>query len=154
LRKYARQFDCIVVDFPDPSNYAIAKLYTNAFYKELSSHLSPEGCAVIQCTSPFAARQSFWTIDTTIRSAGLNTIPYYNTVPSFGIWGYILCCKQSTYQIHRALPKGLKFYNDQQFAPMRNFSEDMLPNKPLAINKLSHQVLVPLFEEEWNKFMQ
>lgn len=109
LRKNTLKFDCIIVDFPDPSTYAIAKLYTNTFYTELSKHLSDQGWAVIQCTSPYAAKNSFWTIDTTIRSVGLNTIPYYNMVPSFGIWGYILCSKQNTYQLKRELPTQQKF---------------------------------------------
>lgn len=154
LRKHKQLFDCILVDFPDPSNYAIAKLYTNVFYTELAQHLRHKGCAVIQCTSPFAAKQSFWTIENTIRSTGLNTIPYYNTVPSFGIWGYILCTKDSLYKTYRKLPPGLKFYKEEQFVTMRHFSDDMLPKQLPKINKLSDQVLVHLFEEEWDKYMQ
>jgi hypothetical protein len=31
-------FDFIVVDFPDPTNYAVGKLYTNTFYRLLERH--------------------------------------------------------------------------------------------------------------------
>lgn len=154
LRGNNHLYDCIIADFPDPSTFAIAKLYTNTFYQELSKHLKPKAWCVIQCTSPYAARNSFWTIDTTIRSVGFNTIPYYNTVPSFGIWGYILCSKQESYELKRILPQGLKFYNADQFSLMRNFPSDMKANKKLDVNKLNNQILVSTFEEEWNKFLQ
>jgi spermidine synthase len=154
LRKNQNQYDCIIVDFPDPSTYAIAKLYTNTFYTELAKHIDNDGWCVVQCTSPYAAKNSFWTIDTTIRSAGFNTIPYYNMVPSFGMWGYILCSKQNAYTIHRPLPTALKYYTENEFAVMRQFSGDMQPTKKLEVNKLNNQVLVSVFEEEWNKYLQ
>ena len=33
-------FDFVVVDFPDPTNYSLGKLYTTAFYRALARHLS------------------------------------------------------------------------------------------------------------------
>lgn len=153
LRKTKMVFDCIIVDFPDPSTYAIAKLYTNTFYRELAQHLRDDGWCSVQCTSPYAARNSFWIIDTTIRSVGLNTIPYYNMVPSFGMWGYILCSKHSDYTIQRKIPSNLKYYSSDLFLTMRNFPKDMLPTKQLAVNKLNNQILVSVFEEEWNRYL-
>src|SRR3989441_4297279 len=38
-------FDFAVVDFPDPTNYALGKLYTSAFYKTLIARLSDNGAA-------------------------------------------------------------------------------------------------------------
>src|SRR5690606_36601892 len=55
-------FDVIVVDFPDPTNFAIGKLYTNSFYALLEQRLSASGYAVVQTTSPLVARHSFWTV--------------------------------------------------------------------------------------------
>jgi spermidine synthase len=34
------RFDFVVVDFPDPSNFAIGKLYSAAFYRLLEKHLN------------------------------------------------------------------------------------------------------------------
>jgi spermidine synthase len=62
LDKSADMFDVIVVDFPDPTNFSIGKLYTNSFYALLDRHLSASGYAVIQTTSPLVARRSFWTV--------------------------------------------------------------------------------------------
>ena len=72
LQQPGEIFDVIVVDFPDPTNFAIGKLYTNVFYALLDQRLSASGYAVIQTTSPLVARQSFWTVATTIESVGLH----------------------------------------------------------------------------------
>jgi spermidine synthase len=55
-------FDVVVVDFPDPSNFAIGKLYSTSFYALLDQHLTAGGYAVIQTTSPLIARRSFWRV--------------------------------------------------------------------------------------------
>ncbi|MEO5797759.1 MAG: polyamine aminopropyltransferase, partial [Rhodoferax sp.] len=86
-------FDVVIVDFPDPTNFAIGKLYTNSFYSLLDQRLSASGYAVIQTTSPLVARQSFWTVATTIESVGLTATPYHAHVPSFGEWGYIIASR-------------------------------------------------------------
>src|SRR5690348_2088954 len=52
-------FDFIVVDFPDPTNYSLGKLYTTAFYGAVARHLSAQGLMVVQSTSPMFARDSF-----------------------------------------------------------------------------------------------
>jgi spermidine synthase len=154
LKKNTERFDLVIVDFPDPSNFAIGKLYSNLFYAELKNHLSKNAWAVVQCTSPFAAKNSYWSIDKTIRSVGFNTIPYYNDVPSFGMWGYILASADSVYEPKRECPADNKFFTHSMFALMRSFPKDMLPTKPLEVNQLNTQSLVTLFEEEWNKYLQ
>jgi spermidine synthase len=47
---------------PDPTNFAIGKLYTNSFYALLDQRLAASGYAVVQTTSPLVARKSFWTV--------------------------------------------------------------------------------------------
>ena len=83
-------FDVVIVDFPDPNNFALGKLYTTGFYALLKKRLAPGGVAVIQSTSPLFARQSFWCVDTTLKAAGFWTLPYHALVPTFGEWGYVL----------------------------------------------------------------
>jgi spermidine synthase len=70
-------FDFIVVDFPDPTNYSLGKLYTTAFYKATARHMSEQGLIVVQSTSPMFARDSYWCIEETIKQAGLRTYPYH-----------------------------------------------------------------------------
>ena len=61
-------YDFAVVDFPDPSNYSIGKLYTTAFYGALARHLPPDGRFVVQSTSPLFARKSFWCVVQTVEA--------------------------------------------------------------------------------------
>ena len=75
LEENDERFDFVVIDFPDPSNFAIGKLYSSAFYRLLEKHLSENALAVVQSTSPLYARQSFWCVVTTIESVGLVATP-------------------------------------------------------------------------------
>ncbi len=90
LDTHPQQFDFVVIDFPDPSNYHVGKLYTSAFYRLVKQHLAPGAFLVVQSTSPMFARQSYWSIVTTLEGAGLRTWPYHVYVPSFGDWGFVI----------------------------------------------------------------
>lgn len=147
LRDSEQQFDFVAVDFPDPSNYSLGKLYTLAFYRELYSHLNDSGVVVIQATSPFVAKKSFWIINQTLQTAGFKTTPYHCHVPSFGEWGYILASKQELQQ-PTELPNDLKFISTNSWAALTEFPLDMVVKKS-PYNTLNNQVLVNTFEQEW-----
>ena len=149
LETQAQTFDVIVVDFPDPTNFSIGKLYTSSFYKLLDNHLSASGYAVIQTTSPLVARRSFWTVATTVEAVGLTATPYHAHVPSFGEWGFILASRRP-YRQPAALPEGLKFLSLDGLPALFNFPPDMA-RVPTEVNRLSNQVLVQTFEAEWGK---
>jgi spermidine synthase len=154
LRNNQRQYDFIVLDFPDPSNFSIGKLYSIAFYNLLHRALAPGGRAVVQSTSPFAAPRSFWCINHTLQAAGFYTNPYHNLVPSFGEWGYILAGKDSAYQVPQQFPPGLRYLDGAVAQQLFVFPKDMTTDKPLAINRLNNQALVDYFEEEWGAYLQ
>jgi spermidine synthase len=148
-------FDVIVVDFPDPTNFSIGKLYTASFYRLIDQHLNAGGYAVVQTTSPLIARKSFWTVATTIEAAGLQTTPYHVHVPSFGEWGFILASRRP-YRLPgtpNALPPGLRFLTLADLPTLFNFPLDMA-RVPTEVNRLSNQVLVQTFEDEWGKVHQ
>jgi spermidine synthase len=142
-------FDVIVVDFPDPTNFSIGKLYTNSFYALLARRLSASGYAVIQTTSPLVARQSFWTVAATIESVGLHATPYHANVPSFGEWGYIIASHRP-WHLPAKLPEGLRFLSLQTLPLLFDFPKDMA-RVPAEVNRLSNQVLVTTYEAEWGK---
>ena len=142
-------FDVIVVDFPDPTNFNIGKLYTNSFYALLDQRLSASGYAVIQTTSPLVARQSFWTVVQTIESVGLQATPYHAHVPSFGEWGFVIASRRP-YRLPTALPEGLRFLNLQSLPLLFDFPQDMA-RVPAEVNRLSNQVLVHSYEAEWGR---
>ncbi|HEX8314245.1 MAG TPA: polyamine aminopropyltransferase, partial [Flavisolibacter sp.] len=153
LRANKELFDAIIIDFPDPSNFSIGKLYSTAFYYLLQQALAPAGITVIQSTSPFAAPRSFWCIAETLRSVGLQTMAYHNYVPSFGEWGYIMAMHQKPPAMFAQLPNNLKFLNIPVLQQMFVFPEDMKTTLPIEANRLNNQVLVQYFEEEWEKYL-
>jgi spermidine synthase len=149
LEDTRESFDVIVVDFPDPTNFNIGKLYTNSFYALLDQRLAASGYAVIQTTSPLVARQSFWTVVQTIESVGLQAAPYHAHVPSFGEWGFVIASRRP-YRLPAVLPDGLRFLNVQTLPLLFDFPQDMV-RVPAPVNRLSNQVLVHTYEVEWGK---
>jgi spermidine synthase len=140
-------FDFIVVDFPDPTNYSLGKLYTTAFYKAAARHLSAQGLMVVQSTSPMFARDSFWCIAQTIKQAGLRIYPYHVYVPSFGEWGFVLA-GQREYQFPASVPSGLRFVDVAGLPNLFQFPPDMAPLS-MPANHLNNQVLVRLYDQDW-----
>jgi spermidine synthase len=142
-------FDFIIVDFPDPTNYSLGKLYTTVFYSTLSHHLSRQGMFVVQSTSPMFARKSFWCIAETIKQAGFKTYPYHVYVPSFGEWGYVLA-GQHDYTPPSSLPQGMRFLTVAGIPAMFEFPPDMSP-VAMPANHLNDQVLVRTYDREWRE---
>lgn len=149
LQQTQDTFDVIVVDFPDPTNFSIGKLYTNAFYALLDQRLAASGYAVVQTTSPLIARQSFWTVVATMESVGLRTAPYHAHVPSFGEWGFVIASRRP-WRAPEALPAGLRFLTVAGVKPLFDFPLDMA-RVPAGVNRLANQALVTTYEREWGK---
>jgi spermidine synthase len=145
-------FDAIIVDFPDPSNFSVGKLYTTSFYALLDQRLSASGYAVVQTTSPLIARKSFWTVASSIEAVGLTATPYHAHVPSFGEWGFIVASRRP-YRLPTQLPQGLRFLNTHSLPLLFDFPQDMA-RVPAEPNRLSNQLLVTTFEEEWGKVLR
>ncbi len=152
LRENTKAFDVAIVDFPDPSNYSVGKLYTRNFYETLHRSLSPEAVIAVQTTSPFFAPKSFWCIQRTMSEVFPEVQPYHVYVPSFGEWGFMLASAQGSPlipQVPLRQVSNLKFY-DFKLGSLSNFPADMI-KKEVEINRLDNQILVRYFDEEWSK---
>lgn len=148
-------FDIAIIDFPDPNNFALGKLYTTRFYNLLKSKLKPDSAVVIQTTSPLIARNSYWCIIKTLESVGFTVRPYQTTVPSFGIWGFALVKLQPFDSPTKPSDVELHFLNDNSFASMFEFPADTSrPDTEIEINRLDNQALVRYYESEWRRFEQ
>jgi len=147
LRHNKGLFNFIVVDFPDPGNFSIGKLYTDSFYRLLKTHLAPNGLVTIQSTSPYVARKAFWCVDETLRSVGFETMPYHVLVPSFGDWGYVMASFSKIPESMK-LPEGLSFLDEKTTKTFFEFPRDMA-RVPVGINRLNNQILVRIFDDEW-----
>jgi len=153
LEQNQEMFDFVVVDFPDPSNYSLGKLYTTAFYKLLRKHVSEQGIMAIQSTSSYFAPRSFWCIAATLESVGFQVNAYHTYVPSFGDWGFVIA-SQRPYQPPESYPDHLKYLTPEIAKGMFVFPEDMQPVDGLEVNRLSNQILTRYFEEEWRQVVR
>jgi len=149
LERTDEVFDAIVIDFPDPSNFSLGKLYTTSFYGLVDRHLAATGWLVVQTTSPLVARGSFWTVAATLEAVGLQTTPYHVHVPSFGEWGFIIAGRRP-WRAPAALPPGLRYLTLDGLPGLLHFPPDMA-RVPAEPNRLSNQVLVHRFEQEWGQ---
>ncbi|MGO8968505.1 MAG: polyamine aminopropyltransferase [Myxococcaceae bacterium] len=144
------RFDVVIVDFPDPNNFSLGKLYTTRFYRLLRAHLAQGGAAAIQSTSPLLARTSFWCIATTLEAAGLFVRPMHVAVPSFGEWGFALV-REGPFKVPTHVPAGLRFLSDGVLPGLFQFGPDVA-RVPAEVNRLDNQILVQYYEAEWSRF--
>jgi spermidine synthase len=149
LERNTETFDLVVIDFPDPTNFALGKLYTTSFYQRVDQALAASGWLVVQTTSPLIARQSFWTVVSTLEAVGLSTTPLHVHVPSFGEWGFVIAGRRP-WRMPEALPPGLRFLTVQGLPGLLQFPPDMA-RVPAEPNRLSNQRLVTIFEHEWGR---
>ncbi len=149
LETNQERFDVMVIDFPDPTNFALGKLYTTSFYQRADQALAAGGYMVVQTTSPLIARKSFWTVAATLEAVGLNITPLHVHVPSFGEWGFVIAGHRP-WRLPTQLPANLRFITTEGLPALLQFPPDMA-RVPTQANRLSNQVLVTTFEEEWGK---
>ncbi|MFJ3922690.1 polyamine aminopropyltransferase [Streptomyces sp. NPDC090022] len=72
----AGRYDVIVSDLPDPGITPSTKLYSQEFYGLAGRALAPGGRLVVHA-GPLATRpRTYWTVEATLRAAGLRTAPY------------------------------------------------------------------------------
>ncbi|MFC5591826.1 adenosylmethionine decarboxylase [Sporosarcina soli] len=118
-KKYIEQelqpYDVIIIDFPDPVDPILSSLYTKELFDKIAKHLAVDGALVCQSNSPEDTPQVFWSIAKTMTSAGLNTLAYTVTVPSFGLWGFHLATQKKSIGTipeisvpHQALPTNME----------------------------------------------
>lgn len=150
LETSTESFDLAIVDFPDPGNYAVGKLYTDAFYHLLRERLSVRGLAVIQATSPHYARESYWCVVKTLEAAGFTTAPLHVYVPSFGEWGFILAGGEglSAPSSLRIDPSELRYLDSSGLPELFRFPRD-LGRVEAPVNRLNDQKLVSIYTREW-----
>ncbi|MET0245551.1 MAG: polyamine aminopropyltransferase [Sphingomonas sp.] len=149
-REATGRYDAIVIDFPDPVDYSVGKLYTETFYRSVRKLLAPGGMIVVQSTSPLVAPGAYWTVATTIEAAGLTTRGYHVYVPSFGEWGFILAAHGPVPPAGAMLPDN-RFLDARTAATAFAFPPDMA-RRPTPVNRLDNQALVRSFAKEWARY--
>jgi len=157
LQKNEDMFDAVVIDFPDPSSFALGKLYSVPFYGMVKKHLSAHGLVVVQSTSPFFAPHAYWTIDATLKEVGFTTYPYHLYVPSFGEWGFVIAVPEphleSPFEPPTSYRLPMRYLNAETTHEMFVFPPDM-QRLPMEPNRLDTQSLVREFERDWRQVIR
>lgn len=147
LATSTRQFDVILLDFPDPSTYGVGRLYTTALYHRARARLTSDGAIGIQATSPVVTKKSFWTIVHTVEASGLHARPYRVYLPSFGDWGFVVAKRHDFSTPH--LPRSLQLHtlDSDIWADLFLMPADTLAGRT-PINRLDNQSLVRTYLTE------
>ena len=150
LEETTETYDVIVADLPDPNTASLARLYSRTFYGLVRSHLVPDGVFVTQATSPYFARRAFWTIRTTIDSAGFShTYPYHANVPSFGEWGFVLAAERPL-QPQTARPQvSTRFLNERIVPGLFAFPRDLTAPTGLRASTLDRPRALDAYLDGW-----
>ncbi|MGV9560308.1 polyamine aminopropyltransferase [Streptomyces sp. NPDC003522] len=69
-------YDVVITDLPDPGMTAATKLYSQEFYGLARRALRPGGRLAVHAGPVDARPYAFWTVEATMRAAGLRTAPY------------------------------------------------------------------------------
>ncbi|WP_180687381.1 polyamine aminopropyltransferase [Streptomyces gossypiisoli] len=101
----AAAYDVVIADLPDPGITASTKLYSQEFYG-LARRTLTDGGRLSVHAGPFRSRlRVFWTVETTIRAAGLHTAPYrvssghdsaFTADRTPQDWGFVLAAQDGT----------------------------------------------------------
>lgn len=144
------EYDVIIADFPDPDSTATAKLYSVEMYSLLRGLLADGGRLTVQSGSPFFAPDAFWCVDTTVASAGLHTVPYHASVPSFGEWGFVLAAEGATPELAlpQERPEGLRFATDEVLAAAATFPPDR-SRREVDVSTLLDPVILDYERRGW-----
>ncbi|MCN9241847.1 polyamine aminopropyltransferase [Streptomyces sp. RY43-2] len=103
LRQTRRTYDVVIADLPEPGDTSSTKLYAQEFYGLARRVLAPDGRLVVHAGPVASAPRAYWTVETTIRAAGLRTAPYRvagrapepeHAHATGGDWGFVLAARR------------------------------------------------------------
>ncbi len=158
LEQLAGRFDVIIIDFPDPNNDQLAKLYSRTFYRHLAGRLAVDGLFVQQATSPIHAREAFLCVGRTIAASGLTAVPYHDNVPSFGEWGWWLGGRAESWspaKIKRALREtkqlavATRYLTPELIRAGLEFGKNQLRSEEKEINTLVNHAIFTYYLQGW-----
>lgn len=161
LEQISARYDVVILDFPDPNAPELAKLYSQSFYRLLRTRLQPGGIIVQQATSPFYAKEAYLNIGRTMASAGFAVLPYHDTVPSLGDWGWWLAgdvrwhSKASlSAQVSSITLQGIsvRYLTEETVRASLVFGANQLVSRYQDINTLTTSTVYKRYVEGWQEY--
>lgn len=147
VRREGLTYDRAILDFPDPHNEAISKLYSLEFYKMLSRRLSSSGAVITQSSSPFFARRTYWTIETTLERVFAGTKSYNIAVPAFGLWGFNIATMGPNTQVGK-ITVPTRFLTDTTLQAATVFGRDIDKPEGLKVNSIFEPILYDVYIQD------
>lgn len=152
LKENMKQYDIIISDLPDPSNDAIARLYSKQFFMLIKKNLKEDGVFVTQSGEIYFSNMAFSCIKNTVNEVFDHVAVYHTYIPSFGDWGYTIASNKSLNNTtHQKLPNDLKYLNEIEYKNAFIFPKD-IQIAATKINTIDNPVILNYFLEEWNKW--
>ncbi len=148
LARNTLRYDVIIADFPDPHDETVSKLYTDIFFKTVKRSMKGGGVFVTQSTSPLFAREAFWCINSTMKTAFKNVVPYHVFIPTFGDWGFNIGMDRELNIVELNIPFKSKFFTRETFSASMVFPPDSI-NIKTEINRFNKPVLYRYYLKGW-----
>jgi len=147
VQENQEKFDVVLIDFPDPNNESLNKLYTNVFYNYIKANMTENGVMVCQATSPYYAKKSYWCINKTIQTQFEQVIPYHLQVPTFGEWGFNLAFNGEN--TRQELTVDTKYLTPENINSLFYFGKDeSVDLETIDVNDMFRPVLITYYNEE------
>ena len=146
-------YDIIIADLPDPTNQAIARLYSKQFFLMAKRNLKKEGVFVTQSGEIYFSNTVFSCIKNTLSSVFEIVEPYHTYIPSFGDWGFIIAKYKDNDEVIdvSSLPKDLKYLNANQVEQSFIFPKDITIAET-KLNTLDNPIILNYFLDDWEKW--
>lgn len=150
LKEDTLVYDAILIDLPDPSNEALARLYSSAFYRLCKMRLAKKGIVCTQSTSPELSKKAFWCISKTLKDAGFEYIyPYHINIPSFGNWGFTMAKNHPRFVDTLRADIDYKFLETEMYDHMFYFPKDVRTGD-IEANQLDRPIILDYYLDHWH----
>lgn len=141
VKKTDKEYDLIVLDYPDPSIDAtdpVNKLFTKEHFQDVKNLLNEDGIMSMQATSVMFSPNVFRWLQIQIKGILDTVVPLRVNIPSFGDIGVILASRGGI-KIKHPIPDGTFFTEDSlnEFAILHedekpDIDDEVLMNEPIV----------------------
>jgi len=156
-------YDAVIVDLPDPKSVSLSLLYSLGFYRMVAKRLKPFGAMATQSTSPLYSPEAFLCVKKTMEAAGFSTLPYQNSIPSMGQWGWVLGVRQKSMPAQRLKQKIMalkfadvetRFFNRDAMISMAHFGKGLFEKeaKIEPNTQFNHNILKYYRQGSWDLY--
>ena len=141
-------YDRVIIDFPDPHDAAIGKLYSREFYTMVRRRMSPGAVVTTQSSSPFYTRRVFWSIEATLDAVFASVTSYHTALPSFGIWGFNMARHDAPLPEDYPIGVPTRAIDDGAVLAAMVFDRDTGPLPDSPVNSIMQPLLYKLYLED------